>query len=205
MSRPRRDAAVCSSLLIFKRKRLLRPPQFQRLQYESAAVPAPIQINVLLRLERNFFFNVYDSSDFLLRYELGIAARSPRDIYIRKCYTISCKREVPPSPADGNPYRRDVRPVTDTSIDGHSFVSFYHEPHTIDVVGHRHRRTSVTQIVSQISATSFKLIKPVIDSGIKNIKKNPAVYAMMSMALIRALGLRGGASETVCRLQYDSG
>ncbi|GBP56740.1 hypothetical protein EVAR_36994_1 [Eumeta japonica] len=35
---------------------------------------------------------------------------------------------------------------------GHSFVSLYHEPHSTDVVfGRRRRRTSLTQIISQIN------------------------------------------------------
>ncbi|GBP56513.1 hypothetical protein EVAR_42706_1 [Eumeta japonica] len=37
-------------------------------------------------------------------------------------------------------------------------MNFYHEPHSIDVVfGRRRRRTSLTQIVRQISATTFKV------------------------------------------------
>ncbi|GBP21929.1 hypothetical protein EVAR_7142_1 [Eumeta japonica] len=39
----------------------------------------------------------------------------------------------------------------------HSFVSLYHETHSTDVAfGRRCRRTFLTQIVSQISATMFE-------------------------------------------------
>ncbi|GBP36520.1 hypothetical protein EVAR_8353_1 [Eumeta japonica] len=40
----------------------------------------------------------------------------------------------------------------------------YHEPHSAGVVGHR-RRTSLTQIVNQNSATTFEFVQPVINSG----------------------------------------
>ncbi|GBP35275.1 Zinc finger BED domain-containing protein 5 [Eumeta japonica] len=41
-----------------------------------------------------------------------------------------------------------------------------HEPHSTNLVFGRHRRrTPLTQIVSQISATTFELVKPVINSG----------------------------------------
>ncbi|GBP16974.1 hypothetical protein EVAR_101989_1 [Eumeta japonica] len=49
---------------------------------------------------------------------------------------------------------------------GHSFVSLYHEPLSTDVVfGRRRKRTSLSQIVSQISATTFELVNSVINSG----------------------------------------
>ncbi|GBP57393.1 hypothetical protein EVAR_51240_1 [Eumeta japonica] len=42
---------------------------------------------------------------------------------------------------------------------GHSFVSIYHEPHITDVVfGRCCRRKSLTQIISQISATTYEFI-----------------------------------------------
>ncbi|GBP09648.1 hypothetical protein EVAR_76623_1 [Eumeta japonica] len=43
-------------------------------------------------------------------------------------------------------------------------VNLYHEPLIADVIlDRRHRRTSLTQIVSQISATTFELLKPVVN------------------------------------------
>ncbi|GBP18644.1 hypothetical protein EVAR_14414_1 [Eumeta japonica] len=49
---------------------------------------------------------------------------------------------------------------------GHSFVSHCHEPHSTDIVfDHRRRRTSVRQIVSQISTTTCELVKLVINPG----------------------------------------
>ncbi|GBP20362.1 hypothetical protein EVAR_10627_1 [Eumeta japonica] len=36
--------------------------------------------------------------------------------------------------------------------------SLYHEPHGTDVFGRGHRRTSLTQIVSQIRAITVKLV-----------------------------------------------
>ncbi|GBP98202.1 hypothetical protein EVAR_70881_1 [Eumeta japonica] len=45
-------------------------------------------------------------------------------------------------------------------------MSLGHEPHNSDAVfGRQHRRTSLAQIVSQISANTFELVKPVINSG----------------------------------------
>ncbi|GBP87628.1 hypothetical protein EVAR_99952_1 [Eumeta japonica] len=42
----------------------------------------------------------------------------------------------------------------------------YHEAHSTDVVfGHGHKGSSLAQIVSQISATTLELVKPVINSG----------------------------------------
>ncbi|GBP14960.1 hypothetical protein EVAR_6612_1 [Eumeta japonica] len=54
---------------------------------------------------------------------------------------------------------------TNGSARGDSFVSLYHEPHSTDVFSRRRRRTTLTQIVSQISGTTFELVKPVINSG----------------------------------------
>ncbi|GBP28507.1 hypothetical protein EVAR_22970_1 [Eumeta japonica] len=55
----------------------------------------------------------------------------------------------------------------DCKVD-HSFASLYHEPHGTDVVfGRRRRRTSHTQIVSQIRVTTFEFVKPVTNSGKK--------------------------------------
>ncbi|GBP38324.1 hypothetical protein EVAR_36276_1 [Eumeta japonica] len=46
-----------------------------------------------------------------------------------------------------------------------SFVSLYHEPHSTDVLfGCRRRRTYFTQIVGEISAITFEVSKPVINS-----------------------------------------
>ncbi|GBP88416.1 hypothetical protein EVAR_56893_1 [Eumeta japonica] len=46
----------------------------------------------------------------------------------------------------------------------HSFVSFYHEPHSTDIAFcHHRRRESFTQINNQISATMFDLVKLVIN------------------------------------------
>ncbi|GBP48314.1 hypothetical protein EVAR_34807_1 [Eumeta japonica] len=44
--------------------------------------------------------------------------------------------------------------------------SLYHEPHSADAVsGGRRRRTSLTHIVSRITATTSELVKPVVNSG----------------------------------------
>ncbi|GBP29411.1 hypothetical protein EVAR_22023_1 [Eumeta japonica] len=45
--------------------------------------------------------------------------------------------------------------------DNESCFSLYYEV----VFGRRHKRTSLTQIVSQITANTFKLVKPVTNSG----------------------------------------
>ncbi|GBP79322.1 hypothetical protein EVAR_99545_1 [Eumeta japonica] len=51
-------------------------------------------------------------------------------------------------------------------VDSHYLVSLYHEPHRTEIVFDcRRRRTSLTQIVSQISATTFELFKPFTNSG----------------------------------------
>ncbi|GBP92519.1 hypothetical protein EVAR_73780_1 [Eumeta japonica] len=57
-------------------------------------------------------------------------------------------------------------------LTGRSFLGFgqimslYHEPHCTDAVfGLRHRRTSLAQIISQISATTLKLVEPVINNA----------------------------------------
>ncbi|GBP33814.1 hypothetical protein EVAR_25415_1 [Eumeta japonica] len=47
-------------------------------------------------------------------------------------------------------------------------ISLCQEPHSTDVlVGRRHRRTTLTQIVNvnYISATTFELVEPVMNSG----------------------------------------
>ncbi|GBP15735.1 hypothetical protein EVAR_93923_1 [Eumeta japonica] len=55
--------------------------------------------------------------------------------------------------------------IKDKRISCHSFVSLYDVPYSTNVVfGRRHRRTSLTQIVSQIRATTFEFVKPVINS-----------------------------------------
>ncbi|GBP20310.1 hypothetical protein EVAR_10571_1 [Eumeta japonica] len=46
------------------------------------------------------------------------------------------------------------------------FVSFYHGPHSANIIfDRRHRRTSLTLIISQSDATTFELVKPIINSG----------------------------------------
>ncbi|GBP54054.1 hypothetical protein EVAR_85357_1 [Eumeta japonica] len=46
---------------------------------------------------------------------------------------------------------------------GHSFVSLYFDPHSaLVVLGRCRRKTSLMQIVSQVNATTFELVKPVI-------------------------------------------
>ncbi|GBP52194.1 hypothetical protein EVAR_87579_1 [Eumeta japonica] len=47
-----------------------------------------------------------------------------------------------------------------------AFKPHYHESHSTDVVfGYRRRRTSLTQIVSQINLATFRLVKPVTNSS----------------------------------------
>ncbi|GBP75893.1 hypothetical protein EVAR_11005_1 [Eumeta japonica] len=59
---------------------------------------------------------------------------------------------------------------------GHFLVSLYHGPYTVDVVFGRRRRTSLTQIVSQICANMSELVKRVINSGSFIMKDQPMVY-----------------------------
>ncbi|GBP49646.1 hypothetical protein EVAR_37428_1 [Eumeta japonica] len=44
-------------------------------------------------------------------------------------------------------------------------VSLYHELHSTDVSGRRDRRTSLTQIIREVSVTRYELVKSVINSG----------------------------------------
>ncbi|GBP22989.1 hypothetical protein EVAR_15663_1 [Eumeta japonica] len=75
---------------------------------------------------------------------------------------------------------------------GHSFVSFYHDPHTTDVIfGRRRRMMSLAQTISQISATTFKLVESVVnsDKGWSFIMKDRLniIEGQMSMRATRAV------------------
>ncbi|GBP42018.1 hypothetical protein EVAR_95017_1 [Eumeta japonica] len=49
-----------------------------------------------------------------------------------------------------------------------AFDSPYHEPRSTDIVfGRPRRRTSFTQIVSQINVTTYELVKPITNSVLK--------------------------------------
>ncbi|GBP29686.1 hypothetical protein EVAR_13609_1 [Eumeta japonica] len=71
--------------------------------------------------------------------------------------------------------------VFHSQLVGQYFVSAYHELHSTNFVsGRRRRRTSLVQIVSEISTTTFELVKPdinsVIGSSLRRSGSQPSGY-----------------------------
>ncbi|GBP85546.1 hypothetical protein EVAR_58081_1 [Eumeta japonica] len=86
--------------------------------------------------------------------------------------------------------------TTEFLRDDHFFISLYCEPHSADIVFGRHQRTTfITQIVSQISVTTFEFVKPVTNRGkgwssiIKGLAKFVHVDAICVQNLCRLIYL----------------